>query len=258
MPRLWWVIEELVPDGLWERVAPLLPPPKLRRHRYPGRRPSEDRAALPGIVVVLTTGITWNQLPTALVGCSGVSCAPPASWTWTGARSTARTSAPPRGGPCRPVPGRPRPARLQAPPDLRRRRHPAGGHPHRRPPPRRHPADPAARRRAADPRPAGPAPPPTAGAVRRPWRRPRLLPPPAPQPWHHPADHPPRGSPRLRAGPPALGGRAWLRLAARLQAAPHPLRTPRRPPPRAAPAGLHPDLLPPARRRSEMSSYKES
>jgi transposase len=72
--RLWWVIEELVPDGLWERIAPLLPPPKPRRYRYPGRRPIDDRAALAGIVFVLTTGITWNQLPAGLVGCSGVTC----------------------------------------------------------------------------------------------------------------------------------------------------------------------------------------
>ena len=74
LSRLRWVIEELVPDGLWERVAPLLPPPKPRRYRYPGRRPIEDRAALAGIVFVLKTGITWNQLPTSLVGCSGVTC----------------------------------------------------------------------------------------------------------------------------------------------------------------------------------------
>lgn len=68
------MIEELVFDGLWERVAPLLPPPKPRRYRYPGRRSIDDRAALAGIVFVLKTGITWNQLPTALVGCSGVTC----------------------------------------------------------------------------------------------------------------------------------------------------------------------------------------
>jgi transposase len=74
LPSLGWVIEELVPDGLWEPVAPLLPPPKPRRYRYPGRRPIDDRAALAGIVFVLKTGITWNRLPTALVGCSGVTC----------------------------------------------------------------------------------------------------------------------------------------------------------------------------------------
>ncbi len=74
LPRLWWVIEELVPDGLWERIAPLLPPPKPRRHRYPGRLPIDDRAALAGILFVLKTGINWNQLPTSVVGCSGVTC----------------------------------------------------------------------------------------------------------------------------------------------------------------------------------------
>jgi transposase len=67
------VTEELVPDGLWERIAPLLPPPKPR-HRYPGRRPIDDRTALAGIVFVLKTDITWNQLPTNLVSCSGVTC----------------------------------------------------------------------------------------------------------------------------------------------------------------------------------------
>jgi len=51
------VIEELVPDGLWERTAPLLPPPQPRRDRFPGRRPVDDRAVLAGIVFVLKTGI---------------------------------------------------------------------------------------------------------------------------------------------------------------------------------------------------------
>ena len=72
--RLWWVIEELVPDGWWERVASLLSSPKPRCHRHLGRRPSGARAALAGIVVVLTTGVIWTQLPTTLVGCSGVTC----------------------------------------------------------------------------------------------------------------------------------------------------------------------------------------
>ena len=47
---------------------------QARRHRYPGRRPIDDRTALAGIVFVLKTGITWNQLPTSVVGCSGVTC----------------------------------------------------------------------------------------------------------------------------------------------------------------------------------------
>ena len=57
------MIEELVPDGLWERVAPLLPPPKPRRHRYPGRRPIDDRAALAGIVFVLKTASPGTSCP---------------------------------------------------------------------------------------------------------------------------------------------------------------------------------------------------
>jgi transposase len=74
LPRLSRGIEELVSDGVWERVEPLLPAPKPRRHRYPGRRPLDDRAALTGIVFVLKTGIAWNQLPAGVVGCSGVTC----------------------------------------------------------------------------------------------------------------------------------------------------------------------------------------
>src|SRR3954467_10827821 len=68
------VIVDLVPDRLWEQVAPLLPPPKPRRYRHPGRQPVDDRAALAGIVFVLKTDIAWNQLPTSLVGCSRVTC----------------------------------------------------------------------------------------------------------------------------------------------------------------------------------------
>src|SRR3954451_3435456 len=74
LSSLMWMIEELVPDGLWERIAPLLPPPKPRRYRHPGCRPIDDRAALAGIVFVLKTGLTWTQLPTSLVVCSGVTC----------------------------------------------------------------------------------------------------------------------------------------------------------------------------------------
>ncbi|MFE5714453.1 IS5 family transposase [Streptomyces sp. NPDC056501] len=63
--------DDLVPDGLWHRVAPLLPP---RRRRYPGRLPADDRAALRGIVYVLRTGKTWADVPTETIGCSGVTC----------------------------------------------------------------------------------------------------------------------------------------------------------------------------------------
>jgi transposase len=39
-----------------------------------GRKPVEERVALARIVFVLRTGITGNQLPTEVVGCSGVTC----------------------------------------------------------------------------------------------------------------------------------------------------------------------------------------
>ncbi len=38
---------DLVPDDLWERVAPLLPPRAPRRHRYPGRLPADADGAAP-------------------------------------------------------------------------------------------------------------------------------------------------------------------------------------------------------------------
>ena len=64
----------LVEDGLWELVQPLLPPPKARRWRYPGRRPLDNRKALTGILFVLKSGIPWEMLPQEM-GCgSGMTC----------------------------------------------------------------------------------------------------------------------------------------------------------------------------------------
>ena len=64
----------IVDDELWALIEPLLPPPKPRRLKYPGRKPVPDRAALTGILFVLRTGIRWRDLP-AEMGCGpGVSC----------------------------------------------------------------------------------------------------------------------------------------------------------------------------------------
>lgn len=64
----------LLPDELWRRIEPLLPPPKPRRFRYPGRKPVGHRPALTGILFVLKTGIPWEDLPQEL-GCgSGMTC----------------------------------------------------------------------------------------------------------------------------------------------------------------------------------------
>jgi transposase len=64
----------LVSDELWEIIQPLLPPPKPRRFRYPGRKPVGDRQALTGILFVLKTGIPWEDLPVEM-GCGcGMTC----------------------------------------------------------------------------------------------------------------------------------------------------------------------------------------
>ncbi|WP_425442875.1 IS5 family transposase [Stigmatella aurantiaca] len=61
---------DLVPDALWERVAPLLPAPKKKKK--PGRPRVDERAALEAIVFVLRTGIPWEMLPTKQFGLSGM------------------------------------------------------------------------------------------------------------------------------------------------------------------------------------------
>ena len=64
----------ILDDTLWENIEPLLPPPKPRRFRYPGRKPVENRAALTGILFVLKTGMPWEYLPQEM-GCgSGMTC----------------------------------------------------------------------------------------------------------------------------------------------------------------------------------------
>ncbi|GAA4011311.1 IS5 family transposase [Streptomyces marokkonensis] len=63
---------DLVPDDLWERVAPLLPPAPERRHRHPGRSRVPDRTALADVLFVLRTGVAWRDVPAETVGCSGV------------------------------------------------------------------------------------------------------------------------------------------------------------------------------------------
>ena len=58
--------KQLVTDGLWAVIAPLVPPepPKLKG----GRPPVPDRCVLTGIVFVLRSGIPWEMLPQEM-GC---------------------------------------------------------------------------------------------------------------------------------------------------------------------------------------------
>lgn len=64
----------LLDDDLWARIQPLLPPPKPRRFRCPGRKRIDDRRTLTGILFVLVSGIPWEMLPQEM-GCgSGMTC----------------------------------------------------------------------------------------------------------------------------------------------------------------------------------------
>jgi transposase len=63
-----------LPDDLWARIEPLIPAPRKRRKKYPGRKPIGDRQVLTGIIFVLRTGIPWREMPSEL-GCgSGMTC----------------------------------------------------------------------------------------------------------------------------------------------------------------------------------------
>lgn len=58
----------IIDDELWTLIEPLLPPPKPRREKNPGRLPVSNRAALTGTLFVLKTGLRWRDLP-AEMGC---------------------------------------------------------------------------------------------------------------------------------------------------------------------------------------------
>jgi transposase len=63
----------ILDEVLWKFIEPLLPPPKKRRKRYPGRKPIDNRSALCAILFVLKTGIPWEYLPQELGWGSGMS-----------------------------------------------------------------------------------------------------------------------------------------------------------------------------------------
>ena len=66
-------VEELVPDGLWAEIAPLLPTPPPRPKG--GRRRVPYRNVVAGIIYVLRTGVPWRYVPARELGCgSGVTC----------------------------------------------------------------------------------------------------------------------------------------------------------------------------------------
>jgi transposase len=62
-------------DDLWERLEPLIPKSRRNRHvQHAGRKPSDARRVLNGILFVLRTGIPWRWLPATTDFPSGHTC----------------------------------------------------------------------------------------------------------------------------------------------------------------------------------------
>src|SRR5436190_12495088 len=66
----------LLTDDLWARLEPLLPRARRKnRHvQFAGRKPSEPRRVVNGILFVLRTGIPWEHLPATTDFPSGYTC----------------------------------------------------------------------------------------------------------------------------------------------------------------------------------------
>src|SRR4051812_45418311 len=62
-------------DDLWKRLEPLIPKSRKNRHvQFAGRKPSEARRVLNGILFVLRTGVPWRSLPATSDFPSGYTC----------------------------------------------------------------------------------------------------------------------------------------------------------------------------------------
>ncbi|RDL06816.1 putative transposase of IS4/5 family DUF4096 [Streptomyces sp. HB202] len=238
-----------MPDDLWARFAPILPPPPQRRNQHPGRRRTDDRIALAGILFVLRTGAAWRDVPRKEIGCPGVTA-------WRRLRDWTEAGVWPRlhaailaelrkagllemddcaidGSHVRSLKGRAHtgpspidrgPPRKQTPHRRRPEGHTSRSVTHRWQPTRCHSAHPAHRCHPTHSWTTRTATPSPATAVRRPRLRLRQVPETSPAPRHSAQNRPPRCPSRLRLGQDPLGCRAHLRLAPPVQETPDPLR----------------------------------
>jgi transposase len=65
--------DRLLPDALWQRIQPLLPPPSRARGDAPRTVP--DRACMAATVFMARTSTPWSLLPAKELGCgSATTC----------------------------------------------------------------------------------------------------------------------------------------------------------------------------------------
>jgi transposase len=132
--------DRLLPDGLWQRIHPLLPPPPSHA-RGGAPRTVDDRACMAAIIFMCRTSTPWALLPVSEFGCGSVtSCWRRfAEWAsagvferlqealldelgvtgqldWSRASVDSFSLRAVRGGPRRRKPGRPGQARVEAAP----------------------------------------------------------------------------------------------------------------------------------------------
>jgi transposase len=77
--------QELVLDGLWGIVEPLLPP-QTERPQGGGTRQVDDRAVFTAVVHVLTTGCAWRHLPAEFGVSKATAHRRVVAWTEAGLR----------------------------------------------------------------------------------------------------------------------------------------------------------------------------
>jgi transposase len=63
--------QPLLDEALWQVIEPLLPAPRRRRKRHPGRKPLDNRTVVRGLLFVLKSGIAWEDFPCEM-GCCGM------------------------------------------------------------------------------------------------------------------------------------------------------------------------------------------
>jgi transposase len=71
LQRMSALADRLLPDALWQRVQPLLPPPPSRA-RGGAPQTVSDRACMAAIIFMARTSTPWALLPVGEFGCGSV------------------------------------------------------------------------------------------------------------------------------------------------------------------------------------------